>query len=150
LFWELVEGGLGSFFADVARGQLGSVSCRDGFAGALRVTIPPWPTERHTAEENVPLRGVDKRTLKESMYLYNVKTDESGELSTAGGWGIVCLFTGCSSNPLRALARPLEAAKSLRLKNKQFRTDLAKRFAEDIEKLESAGVHVNASAMETA
>jgi methionine synthase II (cobalamin-independent) len=36
----------------------------------------------------------------------------------------------------------LEWAKDLRLKNKQYRTDLAKQFADDIEKLETAGVDV--------
>lgn len=143
LLWELVENSLGQFFADAARGQVGSLSCRDGFAGAVRVTIPPWPTERHTAEENVPIRGIEKDVLKNSTYLYNVKENDSG-LCTAGAWGIVALFTGHSSNPMRAVVKPLEVCKGIRLKNKQYRTDLHKRFAEDMEALESAGVSVSA------
>jgi phosphoribosylamine-glycine ligase len=142
LFWELVKGDLGSFFADAAGGRLSMLDCREGFAGAVRVTIPPWPTEKHTAEENVPIRGISNDVLKKSTYLYNVKRNDTG-LCTAGAWGIVCLFTAHSSSPTRALQIPLEYCKSLRLKNKQYRTDLHKRFVDDLEALESAGVNVN-------
>jgi phosphoribosylamine-glycine ligase len=144
LFWELVKGGLGTFFASAARGQISMLDCRDGFAGAVRVTIPPWPTEKHTAEENVPIRGIDHDVEGKHLYLYNVKRDDSGELCSAGAWGIVGLFTAHSSNPVRVFQRPVEDCRTLRLKNKQFRTDLAKRFAEDMEALEAAGVSVNA------
>lgn len=144
LLWELVEGGLGSFFASAARGEVSVLSLRDDFAGALRVTVPPWPTEKYTGEENVPIRGVDEKILRESTYLYNVKTNDGG-LCTAGAWGIVCLFTARSHNPLRALAKPLEVAKELRLKNKQFRTDLSKCFIKDIEELERTGVYVTSN-----
>jgi phosphoribosylamine-glycine ligase len=143
LLWELVPDGLGKFFADAARGQLRELDLRsDSFAGAVRVTIPPWPTERHNAEENVPLRGIDDETLAKHTYLYNVKSNDNG-LCTAGAWGIVALFTGRSTNPARALAKPLEAAKQLRLKNKQYRTDLAERFKEDLEALSEAGVELS-------
>jgi phosphoribosylamine---glycine ligase len=143
LFWELVKGSLGTFFADVSRGQLRSLDLREGFAGAVRVTIAPWPTERHTAEENVPIRGVED---EDHLYWYNVKRNDSG-LATAGAWGIVCLFTARSSNPVRAVQAPLERCKELRLKSKQYRTDLHKRFMEDLEALEAAGVEVNANAV---
>jgi phosphoribosylamine--glycine ligase len=141
LFWELARDGLAKFFADVARGQVSSLDCRDGFAGALRVTINPWPTERHSAEENVPIRGIDKEMM-DHLYLYNVKKNDSG-LCSAGAWGIICLFTNHSISPIRCLDKPLQACRDLRMKNKQFRTDLTKRFQEDIKTLESLGVEIN-------
>jgi len=150
LFWELVKGGLGGFFADAARGQVSQLDLRDDFAAALRVTISPWPTEKYQAEENVPIRGIDDKTLERGCYLYNVKQDDAGNLCSAGGWGIICLFTAHSSNPVRCFQSPLDACRTLRLKNKQYRTDLAKRFAEDMEALEAAGVHVNAGVEEMA
>lgn len=146
LFWELVEGGLGAFFDAAGRGQLSMLGLRDGFAGALRVTIPPWPTEKYTAEEGVPLRGVDPKVAEKSMYLYNVKADENDQLQTAGAWGIVALFTGHSSNPGRAVDKPLDIVKELRLKNKQYRTDLAKQFNKDLDLLSEAGVVLNVGA----
>ena len=145
LLWELVKGGLGTFFADMARGQITNLNLRDDFAGALRVTIPPWPTEKHTAEENVPIRGIDDL---DHTYLYNVKEDDDG-LCTAGAWGIVALFTGRSVNPARALDRPLDCAKRVRLKNKQCRTDLAKQFSKDLDLLSEAGVEINVGVEET-
>jgi phosphoribosylamine-glycine ligase len=142
LLWELVKGGLGSFFADAARGTVSMLDLRDDFASGLRVTINPWPTEKHTAEENVPIRGINDKVAEDHLYLYNVKSDNHGNLCTAGGWGIIGLFTAHSTDPVRAFQRPLEDCKSLRLKNKQFRTDLAKRFKEDMEALENSGVRI--------
>lgn len=138
LFWELIEGDLGDSFAELARGTLREVSTRSGFAGAVRITIPPWPTEKYTAEENVPIRGLNDDWEK-STYLYNVKSarEDPSDLRTAGAWGIVLLCTGYSVNPSRALDKPLDACKAVRLKNRQFRTDLAKQFEDDLEKLEA-------------
>jgi phosphoribosylamine--glycine ligase len=143
LLWELIQDGVGEFFGNVARGDVGVLSLREGFAGALRVTIPPWPTEKYTAEEDVPIRGIDPRVAERSMYLYNVKADERGELCTAGAWGIVALFTGHSSNPARCIDKPLDVVRNLRLKNKQYRTDLSKQFMKDLELLDKAGVKLN-------
>jgi len=144
LFWELIRNDLGAFFADIARGQLdpARLQLRDGFAAALRVTIPPWPSEKYTAEEGVPIRGIDDKVMERSLYLYNVKADENEQLCSAGAWGIIGLFTNHSVNPKGGFPKMLEWAKDLRLKNKQYRTDLAKQFADDIEKLETAGVDV--------
>jgi len=143
LFWELIQGGVGTFFESAARGSLGVLDLREGFAGALRVTIPPWPTEKHTAEEGVPLRGVEPKVADKSMYLYNMKLDDKGGLCTAGAWGIVALFTAHSSDPRRAVDKPLDVVKELRLKNKQYRTDLAKQFTKDLDLLSEAGVELN-------
>jgi phosphoribosylamine-glycine ligase len=142
LFWEIIQNDLGQFFADAARGQLGELDLRDGFASALRVTIPPWPTEKHTAEEGVPIRGIDDKVLEHSTYLYNVKADESGNLCSAGAWGIIALFTAYSVNPVAGFGKTMDWCKNLRLKNKQYRTDLAKQFTKDINALEATGVEV--------
>ncbi len=132
--WELVKPGLAEFFSNAARGQLHNVETREGFAGAIRITIPPWPSEKYSAEENVPIRGVDD---SDEVYWYNVKRDDSGNLCTSGAWGIVALLTGHSVDPARSLTRPLEACKNMRLKAKQYRTDLAKQFVGDLASLKS-------------
>lgn len=143
LLWELVQGGLGTFFDAAARGRIGMLNLREGFAGAVRVTIPPWPTEKYTAEEGVPIRGIEPKVLERSTFWYNVKHDDSGNFQTAGAWGIVALFTGHSTDPRRAVDKPLDVVRGLRLKNKQFRTDLAKQFTKDLETLDAAGVELN-------
>lgn len=143
LLFELLGGKLGRFFNDIAHERLVDIETHEGFAGAVRVTLPPWPTEKYTAEAGVPIRGIDDGTLAKHTYWYNVKRADASNIVSAGAWGIVCLFTGHGGNPKSALARPLEAAKELKLKNKQYRTDLAKRFEEDLDKLEELDVKVN-------
>jgi phosphoribosylamine-glycine ligase len=133
--WELVRGDLGSFFSDLAHGQLRDVdTVEDTFAGAVRVTIPPWPSEKYTAEENIPIRGLT--TKDKDVYLYNVKADKDNELVSAGAWGILALLTHRAGTVNGAMRGPLERCKELKIKNKQFRTDLAERFNEDLAKLE--------------
>jgi phosphoribosylamine-glycine ligase len=90
------------------------------------------------------LRGIDAKVLRDNVYLYDVKESEEGQLVTSGALGAVLLFINRSGSPTQALARPLEWAKALRLKDKQFRTDLAKKFSEDLDSLALAGVEVNA------
>jgi hypothetical protein len=128
----------------MATGSVRQLDLKDGFAGAIRVTIPPFPFEKFIAEADIPLRGIDAKVLRDNVYLYDVKEDERGQLVTSGALGAVCLFINRSSNPVQSLARPLAWATELRLKDKQYRTDLAKKFSEDLDSLASAGVEVNA------
>jgi phosphoribosylamine--glycine ligase len=142
LLFELVRGGLGTFLESFARGQVGGLNLREGFAGAVRVTIPPWPSEKYDADENVPIRGLGEDEIR-SAYWYNVKKDSDGNFVSAGAWGVIGLITARGSDPRGVMARPLDTLRSLKLKNKQFRTDLHKVFAKDLEKLEELGVEIN-------
>lgn len=145
LLYELVRGGLGTFLATAARAELGRLDLREGFGGAVRVTVPPWPTEKYDSDENVPIRGLTPEEERE-VYWYNVKKDSDGNLVTAGAWGVIALFTAFSTDPRRAVAKPLDPIRSLKLKNKQFRTDLHNVFAKEMEKLEQVGLEINAYA----
>jgi phosphoribosylamine-glycine ligase len=150
LLFELVRAGLGEFLEAAAGGQIGGIDVRSGFAGGVRVTIPPWPTEKHQAESDIPIRGLTDNEIRDT-YWYNVKrSSEDNSLVTAGAWGIVGLFNSHSSDPRRALDKPLDVIDRLKLKNKQYRTDLGKVFAQDLDKLEELGVDVNVYASEQA
>ena len=141
LLWEILQGSVGEFFSAAARGEITGLELGEGFAGGVRVTIPPWPTEKFTAEENVPIRGLSAKDEK-AAYWYNVKKDSDDRLVTAGGWGIVGLFTGYSPDPGGAMAKAVNPIRSLKLKNKQYRTDLGQVFAQDLSQLESLGVEI--------
>jgi phosphoribosylamine--glycine ligase len=138
LLFELVRGGLGTFFETFARGQVGGLDLRDGFAGAVGVTMSPWPAEKFMAEEDVPIRGLDET----EVYWYNVKKDDGNNLVTAGAWGNIGCVTHHSADPSVAMAGPLRQLRELKLKNKQFRTDLHKVFVKDLEKLAEFDVSV--------
>jgi len=140
-FWELIEDDIGDVFAKLADGMLKEISTRDSvIAGALRVTLPPWPSEKYQAEENVPIRGLDEseQRWKHDTYVYNVKAskdDSEASLVSAGAWGILLLLTHQGTDLKRIYTHLQGRAKDLKIKNKQYRTDLAKRFEEDLEKL---------------
>lgn len=133
LLWTLINESLSKFIADVARGQLSHIDLRSGFGGGVRVTIPPWPSEKFHADENIPIRGLG-RGWQDKTYLYNVKQNQSG-LCSAGAWGILLLFNDRGRSPESALAEPLADAEKVRVKNKQFRTDLADQFNKDLRRL---------------
>lgn len=136
LLYELVDGDIGQLFADIARGQYGSATPplrQETFASAVRLTIPPWPSEKFHADEGVPIQGVDEDALRHT-YLYNVKSVEN-ELVSAGAWGILLLFLGRGATLGRSFSKPYEFAKEARIPNKQYRTDLLAQFREDMEKI---------------
>ena len=138
LLWTCLDGDLGGFLSNTARHQhdLGSPRLNDSFGGAVRITIPPWPTEKHLASEGLPIRGVGAKELGTNAYLYNVKQVD-GKLYTAGAWGIVLLFTGRGGSIGSAFSEPYRMAERVRVSDKQYRLDLTEQFKGDMAKLES-------------
>lgn len=139
LLWELVDGEIGQLLADVARGQHHSrspVLRADKYASGIRLTIPPWPSEKHHAEKGVPIRGLTNNDWSHT-YLYNVKEDDekAGEIVSAGAWGILLLFTGIGVSINGSFSKPEGLAEKVRIPDKQYRTDLAKSFEKDITEL---------------
>jgi phosphoribosylamine---glycine ligase len=132
--WETVNEDLGKFLADAARGQLAKLDLDEGYGSGLRVSISPWPNEKYHAEENIPIRGL--KADAPHTYFYNVKESPKG-LCTSGAWGIICLFTGRGALVADSFKNPMEQAEKLRLKGKQYRTDLVQSFNEDLAKLNS-------------
>jgi phosphoribosylamine-glycine ligase len=136
ILFENLDGELGRFFSDVARNQYGgsSPTFREEFGAALRITTPPWPTEKHLAAENVPIRGLTEKDMK-NVYLYNVKKKD-GKLTTAGAWDILLLLTHRGASIRTAFGRPYDVAERVRVSDKQYRTDLVKQFTDDFSALE--------------
>ena len=139
LLWTLFDGSLGRFLSDAARGQLSAVNTKNGIGGGVRITLPPWPSEKFDAESDVPIRGLG-RGWEDKTFLYNVKQNESG-LCSAGAWGILLLFTGYGKSVESALAEPMKMCEKVRVKNKQYRTDLVETFSKDMRRLETMLEH---------
>lgn len=143
LLWELIDGDLGHFFYDFARSRYGVDSPKaryERFAGGLRITIPPWPSEKFTAESGVPIFGLSSEDIKNSTYLYNVKRGEITELETAGVWGILMLLTSSGKDVSSAFEKPMKMAEAVHVSNKQYRTDLIGQFEKDLKELNKMGV----------
>jgi phosphoribosylamine-glycine ligase len=140
LLSELLDGELSEFFSSIAKGTYDASSpafSQDNkLAGGIKISIPPWPTEKYKADSNVPIAGLEKSDFNHT-YLYNVKKhpEDPQKLVSAGAWGLVCLFTGSGTSVSRCLSRPYDLAEKVRIPDKQFRTDLVDQFKEDMEKL---------------
>jgi phosphoribosylamine---glycine ligase len=156
LLWELLDGETSQLLHDVARGQYNQPShqsglfvrrysspgLRDGIAGGLRITIPPYPSEKYEAASGVPIGGLPKG-YQDFTCLYDVKMVED-KLQSAGSYGILLLFTGHGDTVGKALSHPQRMAEQVRIPDKQYRTDLVMEFKEDFEKLSiELGITVN-------
>lgn len=139
LLWQLIDGDLGSFFDDFARGSVGPTSPRivpDRFGVGLRITVPPWPTEKYTADSDVPIFGLSEEAASET-YFYNVKQGSITKYATAGVWGILMLLTSSGKDIQSAFKKPYEWVEEIHVSNKQYRTDLVKTFEKDLNELEA-------------
>jgi len=133
LFWELLDGELGRFFSDIARGQAeGDMPMRDSYAAGVRVTIPPWPTEKHNAPAGLPIEGVKSF---DNFYPYNVMLNSARDLVTAGAWGILGVATGSADSIEGAFEAAYKVAKKVKVPGIQYRTDLAEVCKSDHRKI---------------
>lgn len=134
LMWELISSDLSQFLADAAKGQNATAKLQTKIAGGVRVTMPPWPTEKYLAHEGVLIAGLPKKL--DDIYMYNVKMLGS-KMYSAGAWGILLLLTGAGSTIKQALAVPYRQCADLRIGDMQYRTDLVAQFTDDMQKLDS-------------
>src|SRR5205807_5693391 len=70
----------GNFLDNLARGYSCDVQLEGDFAVGVRLSIPPWPSEKFHAEDTVPINGFDKDSW-EYFYPYDVM-EENDELKS--------------------------------------------------------------------
>jgi phosphoribosylamine-glycine ligase len=133
LTYKLLDMEVGQFLADLALGRYiaSDAILADRFAGAVKITIPPWPTEKFHAEPDVPIRGINAEDM-DSVYWYNVKKGPA----SAGAWGLIGLTLGVGSTIGHAFRMPYKIAEAMRLQDKQYRIDLVEEFKSDFSELE--------------
>lgn len=128
----LLESSIGEFFDGVVRGTSSEMPLLQGYAAGLRVTVPPWPSERFAADPGLPLRGL---TSFERFYPYDVMKYE-GNLVTAGAYGITGIALGYSESTIEdAFSEAERVARKLRLPDKQYRTDMSEICNKDMRAL---------------
>lgn len=136
-FLELFEGDIGSdLIAPLARGDRPKeFVMRAGYGAALRVTVPPYPSDQYRHEGNVPIRGFTKAD-REHLFFYDVMLNERAQLVTSPAYGAVVAITSRGFEPHQAFEYPLEAAKRAKIPNKMYRTDLSEVLGLDIARFE--------------
>jgi phosphoribosylamine--glycine ligase len=126
----LMNGGIGKFLSDVARGQAYEVPMNDKFAAGIRLSIPPYPLEPEKPEHvqlvrpniGIPIRGLTEANSG-SLYFYEVMEQE-GALVHSSGTGLVACAMGVADNPWHAFCAPYRVLDELKIPEKQYRTDL--------------------------
>lgn len=122
---ELFEKPIGETITAMAKGEHPkTLPLRNQKAGALRVTIPPYPTERFHPDEGVPIRGLtrDDRT---HLYFYDVKLDERNRLVSTSATGAIVAITWTGDDFVSVIEEPMAIAEKAKIPNKQYRTDLS-------------------------
>ena len=131
LLCALLASPVGVFLDSVARGICREMPLLPDFAAGVRVTVPPWPSEKFPGPEGLPLRGIKNF---DKFYPYDVM-DVEGVFLTSGGYGITGIALGTGATIDEAFVEAGKIAKKLKLPDKQFRTDLAEVCNKDFRKL---------------
>jgi phosphoribosylamine--glycine ligase len=105
----------------------------DGFGAGVRVSVPPWPTEKYHAEEGVPIRGLRQGDL-DWFYGYDIESRDS-DFFTSGGYGIVGVVNAFGETVEEAFAGAYKRVKKIHLADMQYRTDLSEVILKDFKKV---------------
>lgn len=135
LLWWLLDGEVGGFLSDFARNQSPrDMQLRSGFAAGVRLTVSPWPAEKHEGPEGLPIRGLRGRDFGQ-FYPYDVMLNKSdGEYVTCGAYGIVGVAGGYGLSIESAFDESYRIAEKVRVPGVQYRTDLTEVFKKDYRK----------------
>lgn len=121
---ELVSGNLGEVISAMAKREAPTeLPLENKWAGGLRISIPPYPSERFHSDEGIPIRGLTRED-RGHLYFFDVKLDDKTRLVSTHAYGAVVTVTGTGDSISEAMAGPLEIAKRAKIPQKQYRTDL--------------------------
>lgn len=128
---ELVDTDLGEVIAKIAMKEFpDELPLKDGFASALRVSIPPHPSEEFKHPGGIPIQGLF-RSDRPHLYFFEVRLDEADRLVSSPGGGAICAITGIGKTIQESFDPVYEIAKRLRIPEKQYRTDAVNELSLD-------------------
>lgn len=134
-FLELFQGDIGDdLIAPLARNEKPKeMVLKAGYGSALRVNVPPYPSDQFRHEGNVPLRGFERKD-REHLFFYDVMFNDRNQLVSSPAYGAIVAVTGHGSTSDYAFEGPYEIAKRAKIPEKQYRTDLHTVLDNDIAK----------------
>lgn len=136
---------LGEFMARLASGEPQVVDVQHDFAAAVRLSIPPYPSECDGYfQENVPIQGIEEEDIFRT-YLYDVMLDEKDNLVTAGCSGFIAVPIGTGRTIEEAFANLAKRVKRIKIPDMQYRNDIYKCTNERYTILEREGWFRNAN-----
>jgi phosphoribosylamine-glycine ligase len=122
----------GKFIADLANGEVPTLTPSYDWLGAVRISIPPYPNEKGVeGSANKPIRGVDDM---EHIWLLDAKY-EKDKLLTAGVDGVICEITGKAKTLSELGSVIYKRIGKLKIPDAQYRTDIFTQGEKRIDKL---------------
>lgn len=143
-FMELIESDMGGLLYSMATGHDWNGKLKEGFAGALRVHIPPFP-EGHEGNPasnpsiGVPIFGFNPDKFNRHISPIEVKLDVDGDPVTSGPDGYVFVVSNTGDTPLQAMEAAYKQSDQIRIPCKRHRADLPESIQKVYDDLENTG-----------
>jgi len=134
--YSLYSGDFGRLLYEMARGEGPDFQeVADRFGAGIRITIPPWPTEKYQAESGIPVLGIEPAELSTDFYPYDVEMRD-GKLFSSGGYGIIGVMNSFGGSCGEAFSKAYQKVKELKIVDMQYRNDLGEVCRKDYRDLE--------------
>lgn len=132
------QGNLGEMLHSIATGKVPDQSWNAEFGAAVRLSIPPYPSEiRGQHPKEVPVKGIENDDYL-STYMYDVKLVQD-KLITAGHSGFIACPLGKGSTIGEAFDEVDARVKRIKIPNMQIRTDIRETTTKRYEELKRDG-----------
>lgn len=116
---------LGNFMGAIASGAQPELSYTHSFAAAIRLSIPPYPTEiKNKHPENIPIEGIEEDDIPKNTFLYDCCLGDNDELVTVGISGLVAVPIAVGNSGEQAWSKVTERVGKIQIPDCQFRGDL--------------------------
>jgi len=122
---------LGNFLGAIASGVYPEYDYNYNFASAIRLSIPPYPSEiKNKHPEEVPIEGIEEDDIPKNCFLYDCCADRSGELCTIGVNGFIAVPIQPGKSIQESWSRVNEKVKKIHVPDMQYRCDIEKTTTE--------------------
>jgi phosphoribosylamine--glycine ligase len=130
---EIFQGDIGEdLIAPLARGEHPKeMVLKSGYGSALRINVPPYPSDQFHHEGGVPIRGFEKED-RPHLFFYDAMLSDKNKLVTSPASGALVAITSSGETPQLAFDYPYEKAKKAKIPDKMYRTDLVDVLGKDI------------------
>lgn len=129
----------GGFFAALARGEASEVRIRNRFQVGVRAVAPPYPARDREIFDALS-RGMAVDLLPDAPGLHPEDLKKvDGQWRMAGSSGVALTAVGTGNMPQQARRRAYQLLEKVRFPNIGYRTDVAERWPDDLDRLREWG-----------
>lgn len=129
--YSCLDNCLGDFLGAIASGVEPEYNYNHTYAAAIRLSIPPYPTEvKNHHPEEVPIEGIDEDDIPKNCFLYDCCFDGRDSLCTVGVNGFIAVPIQSGRTIQEAWGKLGEKIKKINIPNMQYRCDIEKTTTE--------------------